>query len=96
VVTGWQTLTWFATALELTKSCTRITPLPSPGTIDTAPGQSCCFDDMALVDDGTARPSSDYLAWVADSINRYSLFTVGLQARFWARSRTEASCPTAA
>lgn len=82
MVAGWQTLTWVATGLDLTKSDTRITLLPNPGTIDTAPGQSCYFDDIALVNDGTAPPSSDYLALVADSINRYSMFTVGLRASF--------------
>jgi len=95
VVAGWQALTWVATGLDLTKSYTRITPLPNLGTIDTAPGQSYYSDDMALVDDGTARPSSDFLALVADSINRDSLFSVGLRASFYARSWTEASCPIA-
>ncbi|MDZ7590165.1 MAG: hypothetical protein U5L05_05615 [Rubrivivax sp.] len=94
-VAGWQTLTWVATGLDLTKSDTRITLLPNPGTIDTALGQSYCFDDMALVDGGTAPPSSDCLTWVADAISRYSLFTVGLRASFYARSWTEASCPIA-
>lgn len=95
MVAGWQTLTWVATGLDLTKMYTRITLLPNLGAIDTTPGQSYCFDDMALVDDGTAPPSSDYLAWVADSINRYTLFSVGLRASFQARSWTEASCPIA-
>ena len=82
MVAGWQALTWVATGLDLTKSYTRITLLPNLGTIDTAPGQSYYFDDIALVDDGTAPPSGDYLALVADSINRYSLFTFGLRASF--------------
>lgn len=95
MVAGWQTLTWVATGLDLTQSDTPITLLPNLGTIDTGPGQSCDFDDIALADDGSAPPSSDCLAWVADSINRYSQFTVGLRASFQARSWTEASCPIA-
>jgi len=79
VVAGWQTLTWIAAGLDLTTSQTRITLLPDPGTIDTAPGQSRCFDDMALADDGTAPPSSDDRALGADSINRCSRFRPATQ-----------------
>jgi hypothetical protein len=88
-------LNWIATGLDLTQSDTRIKLLPQLGTIDTAPGRFHHFDEIALVDDRTARPSSDCLAWVADSINRCSLFTVGLRASVQARSWAEASCPIA-
>jgi hypothetical protein len=98
VVAGWQTPTRVATARDLTKSHSGITLLPNLGTIDTAPVQSCCFDEIALVDDGTAPPSTDCLALVADSRSAAtccSLSTVGLRASFWARSWNKASCPIA-
>lgn len=95
MVAGWRKPTWVATDLDLTESCTRITLLPNLGTIDTALGQSNYFDDIALVDDGTAPPSSERLALAVDSINRYSLLTVGRQVSFQARSWTGPSCPIA-
>jgi hypothetical protein len=56
VVAGWQTLTWVANGIDLSKSYTRITLLPNLGTIDAAPGQSYFFDDIALVNDSATPP----------------------------------------
>ena len=58
VVVGWQTLTWVATGLDLTKSYTKLTLLPSLGTVDVAPGQSYYFDDIALVADSATPPAA--------------------------------------
>ena len=51
VVVGWQTLTWVATGLDLSKTYTQVTLLPNLGVVDAAPGQSYYFDDITLVND---------------------------------------------
>ncbi|MBL8352974.1 MAG: hypothetical protein JNL87_21975 [Burkholderiaceae bacterium] len=60
VVAGWQTLTWIATGLDLSKTYNKLTLLPNLGTVDAAPGQSYYFDDINLVkDSGTTPPSTE-------------------------------------
>jgi hypothetical protein len=95
VVAGRQTVFWVASGLGLTRADTRITLPPRSGTIDTAPVRSCCFDDMALVDDGSAPPSIDVPSWLADSTHRHPRFSAILRASFQARSWAGASCPMA-
>lgn len=56
VVAGWQTLTWVATGIDLSKTYTQITLLPNLSTVDAAPGQSYYFDDLALVADTVVPP----------------------------------------
>ena len=58
VVVGWQTLTWVATGLDLSKSYNKLTLLPNLGAVDAAPGQSYYFDDIALVADSVAPPAA--------------------------------------
>lgn len=62
VVAGWQTLTWVATGIDLSKSYTQITLLPNLGTIDAAPGQSYWFDDITLTTDAVEPPPPTRLA----------------------------------
>ena len=58
VVVGWQTLTWVATGLDLSKSYNKLTLLPNLGAVDAAPGQSYYFDDIALVADSVTPPAA--------------------------------------
>lgn len=58
VVVGWQTLTWVATGLDLSKRYNKLTLLPNLDQIDAAPGQSYYFDDISLVADSGAPPST--------------------------------------
>lgn len=62
VVVGWQTLTWVATGLDLSKSYNKLTLLPNLGAVDAAPGQAYHFDDIALVADSVAPPPAPGLA----------------------------------